>query len=79
MGCELYRFQNAYSVSFFLKTNQRVRAYYAQRDTTGQWSDAHNVWLDADGTLVQAHPTDLKKGPIAAPETANYTCEIDEW
>jgi len=45
-----------------LRVNYVIGLYWA----------SHAVWLDADGDLVMAHPTDPRAQPIAAPESDRY-------
>jgi hypothetical protein len=66
------KFTAASQVQIYLTEHPEARAEYAQRDTTGEWFDHHSVWLDESGELVQNHPTDSRRGPIAAPAEANY-------
>jgi len=66
------KFTAASQVQRYLTEHPEACAEYAQRDTTGEWFDHHAVWLDESGELVQNHPTDSHRGPIAAPAEANY-------
>lgn len=66
-------FETAAATAKSLKANPAAIAEYATRDATGEWREHHAVWLDEDGDLVQAHPTDPGRGPIAAPERARYS------
>lgn len=42
------------------------------RDATGDWFTRSAAWLDSDGELVIAHPTDERRGPISAPNDGRY-------
>ena len=50
------------------------RAYFMSRDATLQWWTKTYVRLDADGDLVQPHPTDTQ-GTASAPADVTYHLE----
>jgi hypothetical protein len=51
-------------------------------DGTLTWVVRVSVWIDDDGILTQPHPTDPRRGPIAAPVDGRYVRSApltDEW
>ena len=56
----------------YLSTYLSRPARLVTRDATGSHYVYTRVWLDADGVLVMAHPTDDRSGPIAAPIDGDY-------
>lgn len=53
----------------------RGRIYYPTRDATGHHWRRVTCWVE-DGELVQAHPTDPRHWPIAAPHDVEFALEM---
>jgi hypothetical protein len=56
----------------YLAGHPGAEVEFSTRDATGTCWIAVRCWLDADGSLVQLHPTDIGRHPIAAPLDVTY-------
>lgn len=66
------------TICAYLNASADHHARLSSRDVTLDHFTFRPVWLDADGVLVMAHPTNDLAGPIAAPADGTYHTDDDD-
>jgi len=61
-----------------LVNNPKANVKLVTKDATREYYVFRSVWLDEDGELAMAHPTDPRGMDLPAPQDARYEIVADD-